>query len=103
MVINAIDAKTLSLKLNYRTGNIIGFLVHRVFSASSQLLQSVGREPLMTQILPCLCYNATTGCYEQLPREDWFSLLSQRESLTPYVRLISIVACVYAIAAGQNW
>lgn len=41
-VTNATDAKKISLKFNYRAGNIIGLVVPRVFSALSQLFQMIG-------------------------------------------------------------
>lgn len=65
-------------KFKYCSGNIIGIVVHRGFSAWEQLLRRVSEEPLRVQLLHYLWYKDTTGCYEQHQREDWFSPQSAR-------------------------
>lgn len=85
MVTSAIAAETLSLNLNYRSGNIIGLAVHILCSLRTQLMQRFSNKAFSSQLLRYMWYNDTTGCYESLRREDRFSPLSHRESLTPFV------------------
>lgn len=101
-VTNAIAAKTISLKRNYRTGNIVDLVVQSVCLKWSLLLRKVGGEPLSAQFIPYLWHKATTGCDEQLCREDAFAPLHQGKSLTPSVCCIRSGAGVHVTAAGRN-
>lgn len=102
LVTNAIEGKKLYVNLNYRSGNIIGLVVHRTCSTWTQLMQHVGNETLSVQILPYMRYKDKRGCYESLRSEDGFSAFCQRESLKPSVSTIRSGAGVDETASGCN-
>lgn len=65
-------------------------------------LQCVGEEASSALLLPDMCYNGTTGCYESLRFENRFTPLFQRESLTSSVCPIRSGEGVDETVAGRN-
>lgn len=57
VVFNEDEKKTLSLKLKYRSGNIISLVVHIFCSAWTKLLACIGPQSLSAQFLHCLWYS----------------------------------------------
>lgn len=88
MVTDLANKKKMTLRFNYRAGNIIGYVVHRVCSAWNLLVRGIGEEPLSVQLLPYLWYRENNGCFEQVPAADGFTPASQRQSLIPAMRPI---------------
>lgn len=87
----------LSLKLTYRTGNVIVCVMNRVCSAWTELMRGIGTYFLSAKFLPYLWFNDKVGCLEHLHLNDVFAPLSQRTTFIPSVRLIRSTA-----GADQN-
>ena len=102
MVSDMFDKRQVTLKVHYSTGNLIGYVVHRVCLAWGKLVGRIGQGGLSTHLLPYLWYNDKTGCFECLPREDGFSSTSQLQSLVPSVRPIKSGTGIDAAAAARN-
>lgn len=51
IVRSAIEANTLSVKLNYRSCSIIGLVVHRVCYSWTELMQQGGNEALGAKLI----------------------------------------------------
>ena len=74
-------ADRVTVKVSYRVGNILGFVVSRVTSAWAHLIRRMGHEALSAVVAPYMWYNSTTGTFEHLTRSDGFAPTAQRESL----------------------
>lgn len=78
-----INNKTVTVKVGYRVGNVVGLIVHRICSAWDLLMRRIVDAPLSTQLLPYMIYELHNGWYTVLTREQGLSPLAQRESIFP--------------------
>lgn len=100
VVSNEISSKTMSVRIKYRPGNIIGLVVHRVCSAWTTLMVLVGTKALSVQLLPLLCYNDEQGV---LAFSDRRSCPSKPASVVKQsIRPLKSGGEVDAIASGRN-
>lgn len=60
----------MSFRMNYRTGNVIGFVVQKIVVTWNAILRRVGTEILSTYILSYSWYNFATGMVGQLRNEE---------------------------------
>lgn len=84
----SIADKSLSIKLNYRFCNSICMVVRKLFPTWTYIMQHVGNDALIFQLLRNLWYSGGNVSFEKLKHEKRLSPISQIEYLTPSVRHI---------------
>lgn len=77
--------------MNYRTGNVIIFVLQRIVAARTTPLRVIGTEPSSTYILRNLRYNLATCISEHLRSEDGLAHIIQLQNRIPSVRVILTV------------
>ena len=81
VVQHEIVARRMKVKMGYRIGNIIGYVVHCVWNAWRCLIRKMGHTNVSEVLAPYMCYNLATGSYEHLMASDGFAPTAQRQSL----------------------
>ena len=84
-VMDEVKNKRTTCKCSYITGNVLGFIVSKVFRAWRSLLQRLHIQSPMRAFAPYLWFDTTTGTFRHVPRDEGFSPLSQLEQFQPQV------------------
>lgn len=116
VVSECIARKELSLKVNYKAGNLIGIATQLVCSAWTVLLSNASTDSVQENesqrgtstwqlshyLLPYLRFNDKTGCFEAIKREDGFSNEKQFETLVPSMPAIPVGGVGIADTAARR-
>lgn len=79
------EKKTMSLKFNYLSGNIIGLVWKRVCSACNKPLSKITPQALSSQLRAYLWNKNKIGIFQLLNKEHGLGAPSQRQSPIPSI------------------
>lgn len=99
---NMIFGKTLTVKLNNRSSNIVVFMLHKTCSYFTQLMRRIGNYSLHVPLFNYVRYNYSSGCYGYLRLGDGHCPLSTPKDLTISALPIRNATEVHETAAGCN-
>ena len=80
-----LKVKKATFKLNYNTGNIIGYIVSKVTAAWKKLFAKIRVQSLSQSIAPYIWFDTSSGTFRHLPTGEGFAPSSQLQTFLPQV------------------